>query len=64
MLRLTIEELLSNPEDLRELARHLEYSQSIMVAHLKHEPELLEKTVAHYETLYLLRKAIETYKSE
>ncbi len=59
-----IQELLNTPGELREQSEALDYAMSSMVSHLKHEPEQLEKTVAHYETLYLLRKAIETYKSE
>lgn len=64
MSHLTIETLLSTRKDLQELARHLEYCQSLMVAYLKHAPEQLEDVIESYESIYLLRQALENYQPQ
>jgi hypothetical protein len=60
----TIQELLNEPGMKSEIVRSIESAMLIIVLFLKNEPEQLEKTVEHYENLYLLRKAIETHQPE
>jgi hypothetical protein len=59
----TLQNLLSTPDDCKEHADCLDYAMSSLMARLRREPEQLEYALRTYESLFLLRKAIETHKA-
>lgn len=60
----TTEELLSDPEEVRELSHHLDRCMLYMVLYLKHAPEQLEDVVACYDNISLFREALQNYKTK
>ncbi len=58
----TIEELLTSPEEIRELAGYLDHCMLYLVLYLKYEPEQLEKIVECYDNISLLKQAIQHHQ--
>ena len=63
MKHTTLQDLLKEPDSQKEQLNALDYAMSSVIAILRHEPNQLEEAVKNYESLYLLRKAIENYKA-
>lgn len=60
----TLEELLTNPEEVRELSRYLDRCMLYTVLYLKYEPEQLENVIECYDNLSLLQEALRNHQTK